>query len=102
MIRRPPRSTLFPSPTLFRSHATAPPDLHTSTPTRPLDLQTSPPYLHNLHTSRSPKFQEPTPARQPQLQVLHRLQLETTSSPLHLLHTPPQAQSSSKGGESQA
>src|SRR5438046_3030730 len=28
--------------------------LQTSIPTRPPDLQTSPPYLQNLHTSRSP------------------------------------------------
>src|SRR3712207_8902161 len=50
MIRRPPRSTLFPYTTLFRSAAMLAPDMATMLAVLTTDAEASPPELHTALT----------------------------------------------------
>src|SRR2546430_8432184 len=70
MIRRPPRSTLFPYTTLFRSAGTAAPGLHGGFPAAPTRSHTQPPSTVN---SRS---EEHTSELQSQSNIVCRLLLE--------------------------
>src|SRR3712207_7472402 len=83
MIRRPPRSTLFPYTTLFRSRAPAPcrpgRDLRTKSATRP-DLPRgrypSPLFYHGLRTSCPGRSEEHTSELQSRQYLVCRLLLE--------------------------
>src|SRR2546422_4187062 len=68
MIRRPPRSTLFPYTTLFRSNDTA------STPRTPLPTRTPPRARESGETA--PRSEEHTSELQSRLHLVCRLLLE--------------------------
>src|SRR5260370_25064191 len=70
MIRRPPRSTLFPYTTLFRSQARPPSDPGRSRPLARSDFATASP-LHAFHRS-----EEHTSELQSHLNLVCRLLLE--------------------------
>src|SRR3989449_3076700 len=86
MIRRPPRSTLFPYTTLFRSEAMAPPDEPTAEEDL-LERLESPPCQHRvadpgglpevtLDGSRADRSEEHTSELQSRLHLVCRLLLE--------------------------
>src|SRR2546429_6914856 len=88
MIRRPPRSTLFPYTTLFRSRA------ESTRYSSPLYLTSVPPYL--LYSTTSPTFtsigtrsEEHTSELQSRLHLVCRLLLEKNKSVAvsYLMHT---------------
>src|SRR5256884_5206341 len=79
MIRRPPRSTLFPYPTLFRSERTAG-GLHLSAPARepPADARrrAGPFAAGGAAGARAPRSEEHTSELQSRLHLVCRLLLE--------------------------
>src|SRR2546430_13530571 len=72
MIRRPPRSTLFPYTTLFRSRYPARPGVSTSTREMPF----KPPTVESVFTATQTRSEEHTSELQSQSNLVCRLLLE--------------------------
>src|SRR2546429_5734919 len=79
MIRRPPRSTLFPYTTLFRSHA-IPPDTPRTTcrPANAISLPGAAAAPACTSAGRAPRSEEHTSELQSRLHLVCRLLLEKT------------------------
>src|SRR5687768_17964271 len=76
MIRRPPRSTLFPYTTLFRSPAVQPPDYQTYDPTNPAGSVQMPNVTIGAPAGTGWRSEEHTSELQSRLHLVCRLLLE--------------------------
>src|SRR2546422_8368295 len=91
MIRRPPRSTLFPYTTLFRSCSSSSPSRFTRThrgrPRQPLVASSPPPQQRAGLCSRDTRSEEHTSELQSRLHLVCRLLLEKKKNNNHPPHS---------------
>src|SRR2546430_2973923 len=97
MIRRPPRSTLFPYTTLFRSQPATLRDFHKRKGVSPFDItqgfKTN--FIYELPFGRGKRSEEHTSELQSQSNLVCRLLLEKKKHPAGSRYSPPSSPAAS-------